>query len=332
MKRRIILIIDDNITNLKVAVDYLQAYGFEIIVARNGATGIERARFARPDLILLDVQMAGLDGFETCRRLKANLETAAIPIIFMTALSDPLDRVKGLEAGAVDYVVKPIEEAEILARVKTHLALRELQAQLQQQNEQLEERVRERTAALEAEIAQRKRSQEEKEHLFDLVHQQSEQLRDLTNLFVENQQQHNQDLAQVVNEEIGRELTLLALRLEQVRQILVKQVGLSQALNEVNAALDILQGVRQQTQQVTSELTQLPSNNQSLLANPLLNLSTREVEVLQLLVQGRSNAEIATLLVLSKSTVSTYRQRIMDKLDIHDLPALVKFAIQHNLV
>jgi CheY-like chemotaxis protein len=94
-KRQTILVIDDNITNLKVAVEHLKAYSFEILTARDGETGIQRALLARPDLILLDVQMPGIDGFETCRRLKANPTTAAIPMIMMTVLSETADKVRG---------------------------------------------------------------------------------------------------------------------------------------------------------------------------------------------------------------------------------------------
>lgn len=133
----VILIIDDNITNLKVAIEHLQVYSFEILTARTGEAGLTRAQEARPDLILLDVQMPGIDGFETCRRLKANAHTTDIPVIFMTALSESEDKVRGLEAGAVDYVVKPLDAAELMARVNTHLKMRTLQAQLRQLNAEL---------------------------------------------------------------------------------------------------------------------------------------------------------------------------------------------------
>ena len=133
-----ILIIDDNPTNLRVAVDYLEDHGFEIMVARNGKMGLKRARYAQPDLILLDVRMPNIDGFETCRRLKANAKTKDIPVIFMTALTSTEDKVKGFAVGAVDYVTKPIQHEEVLARITTHLTIRNLQKQLQQANHELE--------------------------------------------------------------------------------------------------------------------------------------------------------------------------------------------------
>lgn len=125
--KKLILIIDDNVTNLKVAIEYLKTHGLEIIIARSGETGLERAAYARPDLILLDVRMPGIDGFETCRRLKANETTKDIPVIFMTALADVSDKVRGLTAGAVDYITKPIQVEEVRARVNTHLTIRALQ-------------------------------------------------------------------------------------------------------------------------------------------------------------------------------------------------------------
>ena len=128
-----ILIIDDNPTNLRVIVKYLEFYKFEILVARNGIIGLQRAKYAQPDIILLDVMMPEMDGFETCRRLKADDSTVDIPVIFMTALTSTEDKVKGFKVGAVDYVTKPIQQAEVLARISTHLRIRDLTRNLQQQ-------------------------------------------------------------------------------------------------------------------------------------------------------------------------------------------------------
>jgi DNA-binding response OmpR family regulator len=111
-----ILIVDDMPANLEVVTNHLERQGYCAIVALSGDEGIERAEFVRPDLILLDVMMPGLDGFETCRRLKSSEQTKAIPVIFMTALTDTTDKLAGFAAGAVDYVTKPLNGAEVLAR------------------------------------------------------------------------------------------------------------------------------------------------------------------------------------------------------------------------
>jgi two-component system sensor histidine kinase/response regulator len=135
---KLVLIVDDNITNLKVAIEYLKSHDLEIITARNGESCLERAAYAQPDLILLDVQMPGIDGFETCRRLKENEATQDIPVIFMTALSDVADKVRGFEVGGVDYVTKPIQVEEVWARVQTHLTIRQLQQEMAERISELD--------------------------------------------------------------------------------------------------------------------------------------------------------------------------------------------------
>jgi len=149
-KKGAILIVDDTPTNLEVLVDYFADNDFDLFVATDGESALEQINHARPDIILLDVKMPGIDGFETCRRLKASKETEEIPVIFMTALSDTVDKVKGFTLGAVDYVTKPIQHEEVLARVTTHLTLRTLQRSLREANETLVQRVQQRTADLSA--------------------------------------------------------------------------------------------------------------------------------------------------------------------------------------
>ncbi|WP_438035672.1 response regulator [Sorangium sp. So ce204] len=159
-----ILIVDDNPRNLGLLSDTLTGSGFEVAVAVDGARALRLAREGLPDLILLDVKMDGMDGFETCRRLKGDPATAAIPVIFMTASTDlSADRVKGLNLGAVDYLAKPFLDEELLARVRVHTKLRKLtmrlaaqvderiaaEAALQRLTQELERRVGERTVALE---------------------------------------------------------------------------------------------------------------------------------------------------------------------------------------
>lgn len=128
-----ILIVDDVPTNIKLLVDLLDESGLNIAVAKSGEIALEKVHKVAPDLILLDVMMPGIDGFETCQRLKADPRTREIPIIFMTALSEPVDKVKGLQLGAVDYVTKPIHQEEVLARINVHLELRRTRLQLIQE-------------------------------------------------------------------------------------------------------------------------------------------------------------------------------------------------------
>jgi DNA-binding NarL/FixJ family response regulator len=255
-----VLIIDDHPGNLGVAVGYLEGHACEVLTARDGETGVHRARSTRPSLILLDVEMPGIDGYETCRRLKASEETRGIPVIFMTVRDGAEDKLRGFEVGAVDYVTKPFEAAELVARVRTHLELRALRLDLEAQ-------IARRTAALAQELALREQVLREREALLELVRQQSDQLRELTRAWMEAR---------------------------------------------------------------AEEKTAAPRGGDAerLRLAALLELSARESEVLQLIVDGRSNKEIAGALDLAPTSVSTYRMRLMKKLEVQDTASLVRRAIE----
>ncbi|NEX21323.1 response regulator transcription factor [Thiorhodococcus mannitoliphagus] len=130
-----ILIIDDEPVQLRAIVAELSALGFETLIARDGADGLLKAERGRPDLILLDILMPGLDGYETCRRLKTAPTTQAIPVIFLSTLCDTAQKLKGFEVGCVDYITKPFEQCEVLARVSAHLQQQRLFARLAEQIE-----------------------------------------------------------------------------------------------------------------------------------------------------------------------------------------------------
>lgn len=184
-----ILIVDDTPANLELLNTILTRAGYEVCVAVDGSTGLEGARYGKPDLVLLDIMMPGMNGYDVCRFLKEDRETCDIPVIFISALDDALDKVKAFTVGGTDYISKPFQFKEVLARVRNQLTIRDLQQRLREQNqrlqqeigdralaeaevrqlnEQLEERVQKRTAQLEAansqlqtEIQQRKRVQEQ---------------------------------------------------------------------------------------------------------------------------------------------------------------------------
>ncbi|MCJ8281936.1 MAG: response regulator [Rivularia sp. ALOHA_DT_140] len=146
-----ILVVDDTHTNLKILFDLLSQQGYRVAIAKSGEEALERVESYVPHLILLDVMMPGIDGFETCERLKANPHTQDIPVIFMTALSDSANKLKGLNAGAVDYITKPIEHEEVLARIRIHLQLKNFNS--------LERMVDKRTAELSKTLDNLKRAQ-----------------------------------------------------------------------------------------------------------------------------------------------------------------------------
>jgi signal transduction histidine kinase len=138
-----VLIVDDNPANLGVLSDTLDQAGLEVWIAKSGKVALERVKYALPNLILLDIMMPEIDGFETCRLLKADPKTQAIPVIFMTALSDTSNKIAGFQVGAVDYITKPFQQEEVLSRVKLHLKLHDLAAKLEHKNVLLEQKVTE---------------------------------------------------------------------------------------------------------------------------------------------------------------------------------------------
>lgn len=148
-----LLLVDDQPNNIKVLFDFLVASGYRVLVAQDGESALEKAANASPHLILLDVMMPGIDGFETCRRLKLDEKTKDIPVIFMTALADTPHSVKGFEVGAVDYVTKPIQQEEVLARIETQLTIRKMYLELQEKTKALGKK----NVQLEREILQRQR-------------------------------------------------------------------------------------------------------------------------------------------------------------------------------
>lgn len=138
--RETILIIDDSPTNIEVLSSTLTNAGYKVLTEVNGLSGIDKVKRNPPDLILLDIMMPQLDGFETCRLLQADPSTKDIPIIFITSLSDVEEKIKGLYLGAVDYITKPFQPEEVLARVKLHLKMRRLNIELDEQKQQLEKK------------------------------------------------------------------------------------------------------------------------------------------------------------------------------------------------
>jgi len=133
-----LLLVDDNPTNLQVLYQTLETTGCKLLVAKNGESALSIAQKASPDLILLDIMMPGIDGFEVCRRLKNDPATANIPVIFLSALTDTKDKVQGLQLGAVDYVSKPFQPDEVIARVNTHLTIHRLKREVEKKKDALE--------------------------------------------------------------------------------------------------------------------------------------------------------------------------------------------------
>jgi two-component system sensor histidine kinase/response regulator len=135
-----ILVVDDDFNDREILLNLLDRKGYIVLFSSDGTSGVQRAASAQPDLILLDVLMPDMDGFETCRQLKSNKKTKDIPVIFMTAWTETDDKVKGFESGAIDYITKPFDPEEVLARINTHLSMRKLTKNLHMENQELLEK------------------------------------------------------------------------------------------------------------------------------------------------------------------------------------------------
>jgi diguanylate cyclase (GGDEF)-like protein len=160
-----ILIVDDVSENLEFLTTILTQQGYKVRSVLSGLTALKVAKVAQPDLILLDIKMPDMDGYQVCQKLKAELTTQDIPVIFLSALDRSSDKVKAFALGGIDYIPKPFQVEELLARVKNHLDLRCAQTQVQKLNSELEQRVFQRTAQLEQEISKRLQMQEKLLHV-----------------------------------------------------------------------------------------------------------------------------------------------------------------------
>lgn len=168
-----ILVVDDSATSAMTLASYLSADGYAVAIEESGDAALAAAAFRPPDLILLDLRMAGLSGIDVCRRLKAAAQTRSIPVIFISAATDTAEKVEGLDVGAVDFISKPVQRAELRARVRTHLDLRQLQLEAERHAAEVERT----NARLSEELAERQRAEEalaqslrEKEGLLREVH------------------------------------------------------------------------------------------------------------------------------------------------------------------
>lgn len=322
-----VLIVDDVVANLNLLIDQLLAQGYQVRVAESGESALKRVQSGRPDIILMDVHLPGIDGFETCRRLKSDPALVDVPVIFLTVLADRDNKVEGFEAGGVDYIAKPIDAVEVLLRIRTHLTLGRLQQELAQANEELENRVAVRTQELRDEVTRRTHTEKEKGVLLDVVRRQSEQLQSLTNQVLADQSRHRTALSDDLLGQATQHLTEVDQRLLVLGETVVD--GESQA--HLQQITDKLAQVRHLIEQAGEALVAEAAEEADIQANPLLTLSEREREVLMLLVNDYAVNEIASMLQVTTSTVRTYQHRILQKLDVKDVPGLVRFAIKYNL-
>ncbi|HNT78206.1 MAG TPA: response regulator transcription factor [Anaerolineae bacterium] len=339
-EQNVILIVDDEPANLRLLWAYLDQANFKVLAARDGTRALQIVETAQPDIILLDVMMPGLDGFETCRQLKSNPRTRAIPVIFMTALSETAEKVRGFDVGGVDYITKPAQPTEVLARVRMHLMLHALQCQLQDQVAQRETQVQERTtelmltnAQLRAEVQQRQARDQERDQMLELIHHQNEYLQTLNGQLLQQQQTRYSDLEHALYEQVLPMLTQLAEQLDTLQMyIAAPHSAPTLLLSSLSAARRILGRLQTHVHDLTQDLQLTSSKPGRAFNDPLDKLSPRELEVFELLVQGLSPSEIGVRLNISDKTVYKHRAAVMEKLNMQSIPELVKLALQRQLI
>ncbi len=357
-EKGLVLIVEDNVATLDLLVQHLSGNDFETITARSGPMALKRARHVHPDLVLLDVMLPEMDGFEICRQLKSDPRTHDIPVIFMTVLSEKEDILKGFAVGGADYVAKPFHMPEVVARVNAHLAryclrkalgaeiqrrktsedeLRRLYIGLQRTKDDLEQEVEELTraladanVALESELARREQERLEKDKLFALIKHQNQQLSELILSLVRMQKDPEQArfAPQSLLHQITRTLD------GTVYSLNVMYDSLSQNPYLMTQSTPTLHYIKTATETLTHLRTYLASVKDNVLPSRpdidgvLEDLSGRERQVLATIAQGHTTEEIATLLNISTNTVYTYRRRIMEKLHLDTAADLLRVAVQ----
>jgi signal transduction histidine kinase len=227
----LILVVDDTVANLQILADFLVDCGYRVLVAQEGEEALERAALALPDLILLDVMLPDTDGFDVCRRLKQQSATCDIPVVFMTALVEVEHKLMGFAAGGIDYVTKPLQLAEVLARIDTHMRLRWLQKQLEDKNaelqrshDELECRVAERTAelseanrCLRLEIEERRQAEERLARNVTALKEAEQNLRELAARQHTAREEERKHIARELHDELGQFLTALRMSVSLLR-------------------------------------------------------------------------------------------------------------------
>lgn len=296
-----VMIVDDTPANLAFLSDALEEAGYRVLVATDGLSAIEQLRYFQPDVILLDVLMPGMDGFETCRQLKADSLTQAIPVIFMTALSELDDLLRGFEEGAVDYVVKPIRHQEVLVRVATHVA----QARLIRRSE--DALTRSGFAALAIDGAA---------NITWLTPAGARWLAELSGEAAETGEPLPKSLAHWSRQRIALESVSepTAFTAQRAGKRLMAQLVPCQDGREYLLLLQESSG--------EWDLDSLKSN---------LGLTPKEAEILMWIARGKTNREVGEILGSSPRTVNKHLEHIFEKLGVVTRAAAVAVAVERMI-
>jgi len=285
----IILAVDDAPETLSLITDILENAGMTALISRSGTSALKLISRVTPDLILMDAMMPEIDGFETCRRIKTELNLAHIPLIFMTGLPDTESIVKGFEAGGVDYVVKPVKPDELLARIRAHLmSARLIQSAL---------------TALDASGTPVMAVSGEGSILWATP--ESEKL--FESIAADN---WRNDMGPVLSEIIANKKTKAALHSSGTETIFASFIGMSQP------------------DEFLIRLREGSSLSEEEILRKRLNLTARESEVLLWITQGKSNRDVADILNFSPRTVNKHLEQIFQKLNVENRTTAAMLAMQ----
>ncbi len=301
--RATVLLVDDTPANLSLLIDTLRGAGHEIRVAESGERALKQFPLIRPDLVLMDVMMPGIDGFDTCRRIKADPLGRETPVLFVTAVDETVDKLRGFEAGGVDYITKPIQPQEVLARVTAHLQLAALRRELAEQNTALQEEIALRTEA-------------------------------------EQQLHRALDRAILVVREDGQ-IVFRSLAADQVLARVFPEAERDRLPAKLIAWVRAGDGRPAEVQpQLRARMFAEPGRAGSfvlLLEDDAwqpkvhkliaLGLTPREAEVLYGLVEGKTAPEIGVILEVSHNTVRKHAQTILEKLGVENRSAAIRLAL-----
>ena len=285
--RPTVLVVDDTPGNLSVLLDLLTGAGFAVLVADSGERALLQVSHRRPDVILLDAMMPGLDGFETCRRLKSDPATSGLPVLFMTALTDTAARLAGFAAGAVDYISKPFEPEEVLARLHVQLELQRMRRALE-----AEVRLRQNAEAqLERSLSQAVLVVDSEGHLVFCARR----ARDLLNQYLTDfDAVPTLPPALLSGRPIARPPGPVCLRARRFAEA----------------------GANGDEERLTVLLLKEEAPDPSALLLNALGLTEREAEVLYWVAQGKTSPEIAIILGAALKTVKKHLQRVYEKLGV----------------
>ena len=336
-----ILIVDDSPQNLRVIESYLRKQGFNTLIASRGELALKRIQYAHPDLILLDVMLPGIDGFETCRRLKANETTKDIPVIFITALTETAHKIEGFNVGGVDYITKPFQVEEVLARVQTHLNLFKLQHQLEKQNEnlkyaikerkyaqselkksydELEQRVEERTAELKREIKERKQAEES-------LRESENHLRHLSSQLLTAQENERKRIALELHDGIGQGLSALKFGVENS----LKQMDKGTArpiIKPLEAVIPIIQESIEEVRKIAMDLRPATLDDLGILAT--IGWFCREFQTIYggIRIEKQINIEENEVPELQRTVIYRVMQEAMNNITKHSKADLVRLSLR----